>query len=107
MVSSIIMGSSLGLFGVGVYFDYDTNFEEDYTSWQRMIQILFYYCISISLFSSCHTTITFTLCALYCCSSLATGGDEYFIAFERSTGLQRKNGFLSFVASIVFFMSSF
>lgn len=109
IISSIIMGSSIGLFGIGMEADNNglTDNGNVRTLWQNLLLTLFYYSSSLSVISSSISTVTFMLCALYFSTALGMGADESFAEFDKSTSQKRKHAFIAFIASIFSFMSSF
>lgn len=110
IVSSIVMGSSIGLLDLAISFKHpndDNDADEMVSTMKSTAASLFVVIQFLSLLCSAYTTVIFTLMALYYSTSLGMGADECYQAFDTETKAMRIRAFIAFVASIVLLMSSF
>lgn len=104
IVSSIIMGSSIGILSLNA----SLTFGEEGTSYvEKAAEYILLSLQAISLVASSYTTVIFTLMALYYSTALGLGGDECYQSFDKATSTLRMRAFYSFVTAIVSLMLSF
>jgi len=102
VMTTLLLNCSLRLFS-----STPKKLDDKRPSYENLAKIVFAICVAMSVVFGGYSVVVFSLMGLYSKRALGVGKDDAFLAFAARTESIRVGGFNAFLASLLFFKTSF